>query len=162
MTMPCKRLSLPLLWLLLLLLAATAARAAEPVSTGFFGSTAIGGKDTVSYHADAVRQSHRVADGDRRFEVKYLGATWRFASKESADRFAANPAAYVPRYNGHCANALSSGEGLVDTDGTVWEFFGDQLYLFYAESGRQRWLKGDWATYRRDADAAWQAILRKR
>ncbi len=138
------------------------AQASEPVSATLYGSTAIGGKDTVSYYTDGVKQSHKVAEGDKRFEVKYLGATWRFASQASADRFAANPAIFAPRYNGHCANALSSGEGLVRTDGEVWEFFGDKLYLFYAEGGRQRWLKGDWQAYRRQADAAWQAILDKR
>ncbi len=137
------------------------AQAAEPVSTGVFGSTAIGGKDTASYHTDAVKQSHQVAEGDKRFEVRYLGASWRFASQASADRFAANPTAFVPSYNGHCANALASGEGLVRTDGEVWEFFGDKLYLFYAEGGRQRWLKGDWQAYKRQADAAWQAIRDK-
>lgn len=137
------------------------AHAAEPVSTSFFGNTAIGGQDTVSYHEPAVRQAHKVLEGDKRFEVQYLGANWKFASRESADRFASDPALYVPHYNGFCANALSLGEGLVKTDGTVWEFFGDQLYLFYGERGRQRWLKGDWKTYRGQADAAWQAEIRK-
>lgn len=142
---------------LCLLLSATAN--AEPVSTGFFGSVAIGGKDTVSYHGAESRRAHVVAEGDRRHEVEYLGATWRVASRQSAERFAADPAAYVPRYNGHCANALSLGEGLVRTDGSVWEFFGDQLYLFYAEAGRQRWLGGDWQRYRTQADAAWRTIV---
>ena len=137
------------------------AHAAEPVSTGFFSNTAIGGQDTVSYFLPDVQKAHKVQEGDKRFEVKYLGANWRFASKESADRFAADPAKYVPHYNGHCANALSLGEGLIATDGTVWEFFGDQLYLFYSDGGRQRWLKGDWKAYRTQADAAWQAIVAK-
>ena len=74
---------------------------------------------------------------EKRFEVKHRGANWRFASKESAAKFAANPAACLPQYNGHCANALSPGEGLVSTDGSVWEFFGDKLHLFYAKAGRQ-------------------------
>lgn len=147
--------AIPGLWL------AAPASAAEPVSTSFFGSVAIGGKDTVSYHGVEARRTHAVALGDDRHEVEYLGATWRFASKQSAERFAADPAAYVPRYNGHCANALSLGEGLVRTDGSVWEFFGDRLYLFYAEAGRQRWLAGDWQRYRAQADAAWQAIVSK-
>lgn len=151
--------------LFLVLIAALAAApgwAAEPVSSGLFGSTAIGGKDTVSYHDAAVRQSHRVSEGESRYEVKYLGATWRFVTQASADKFAASPAAYVPRYNGFCANALSTGEGLVRTDGQVWEFFGDKLFLFYAEPGRQRWLKGDAQAFERVADKAWQAILQKR
>jgi YHS domain-containing protein len=151
-----------LLFVFIAALAMATAWAAEPVSTGLFGSTAIGGKDTVSYYDAAVRQSHRVSEGESRYEVKYLGATWRFASQASADKFAANPAAYLPRYNGYCANALSTGEGLVRTDGQVWEFFGDKLFLFYAEPGRQRWLKGDALAYEREANKAWQAILQKR
>lgn len=143
------------------LAAGLAAQAAEPVSTSFFGHTAIGGKDAVSYHAPEVRQAHRVAEGSAQFTMKYLGADWHFASRASADRFAANPAAYAPRYNGFCANALASGEGLVRTDGSVWEFFGEKLYLFYGESGRKRWLTGDWKTFQQQADAAWLAELRK-
>ena len=137
------------------------AYAREPVSTSFFGNTAIGGKDSVSYHAADVKASHSVVEGDKRFEVQYLGATWRFASRESAQKFAADPAAYAPMYNGHCANALSLGEGLVKTDGSVWEFFGDKLYLFYAEAGRQRWVKGDWRQLQGQADAAWRRLLEK-
>lgn len=143
------------IWAALVLI--SAAQAAEPVSTGFFGNTAIGGQDTVSYHAPEARGAHKALAGDQRHEVSYLGATWRFASRASADRFAADPAQYVPQYNGHCANAMASGEGLIATDGKVWEFFGDRLYLFFAERGRQRWLAGDWQAYRASADAAWKA-----
>ncbi|WP_255855055.1 hypothetical protein [Marinobacterium rhizophilum] len=68
------------------------------------------------------------------------------------------PQRYLPAYHGHCANALSLGEGLIATDGRVWEFFGDQLHLFYAERGRQRWLNGDWKAYKADADQAWSNL----
>ena len=134
---------------------------AEPVSASFIGNTAIGGKDTVSYHAPDARKAPLVREGDKKYEIEYLGAKWLFATKDSADKFAADPSAFVPSYNGHCANALSEGEGLVKTDGAVWEFFGGKLYLFYAERGRQRWLKGDWTTFRQQADAAWRAVLKK-
>jgi YHS domain-containing protein len=139
----------------------TSALASEPVNASFLGHTAIGGKDTVSYFDAQVRASHQVAEGADRFEVQYLGANWRFASQASADKFAANPAAYVPEYNGFCSNALALGEGLIKTDGSVWEFFGDKLHLFYAERGRQRWLQGDWQAYNREAGRAWAAILEK-
>ena len=134
---------------------------AEPVSASTIGNTAIGGKDTVSYHAPDARKTHGVRQGDKKYEVEFLGAKWHFASRDSADRFAAEPSAFVPSYNGHCANALSDGEGLIRTDGAVWEFFGGKLYLFYAERGRQRWLKGDWAAFRQQADAAWRTVLQK-
>ena len=146
-----------LIALALSLLVALPGIAAEPVNADFWAKTAIGGKDTVSYHSPNVKATHKVETGDKAHEVVYLGATWRFASKESADRFAASPAAYVPQYNGFCANALSSGEGLVKTDGNVWDFFGDKLYLFYADGGRQRWLRGDWQKFKIQADTAWKA-----
>ncbi len=155
------RTSLSAILALFLLLLAGLGHAAEPVSTSAFGNTAIGGQDTVSYFAPEVQRAHKVLAGDKRFEVQYRGATWRFASRESANRFAADPAQYVPRYNGHCANALSLGEGLIATDGSIWEFFGDRLHLFYAERGRQRWLAGDWKSFQAQADAAWKIIVSK-
>ncbi len=154
------------LWLtgLLFLLAAGAACADEPVSTGRWSDTAIGGHDALAYHAsyaNGVTASAPVAEGSKKFVVVWQGAKWRFANQASADQFAADPRRYVPRYNGYCANALSLGEGLVRTDGSVWEFFGERLHLFYAEGGRQRWLSGDWQAYQAEADAAWQAQLPK-
>jgi len=96
--------------------------------------------------------------GSKSYTVKYKGAKWRFLSKESSELFAANPEKYSPAYNGHCANALSLGNGLVRTDGTHWEIFGDELHLFYAGQGRTRWLGGDWEAYKVEADAAWAKL----
>lgn len=151
----------PLLrWIALLFTAFfSLAHAAEPVSTGWANNTAIGGKDTVSYFTPSSSTSHQVAQGNSGFVVQHKGANWQFASKASADKFAANPDAYTPQYNGHCANGLSLDEGLISTGGEVWEIFGDKLYLFYGERGRQRWLAGDWKAYRAQADTAWRAIL---
>ncbi|TBR41787.1 YHS domain-containing protein [Marinomonas agarivorans] len=131
----------------------------EPVSTGFWNNTAIGGHDTLAYYEKGLVGSTAVAKGQKAYTVVWQGADWRFASQASADKFRANPEGYVPRYNGHCANALSLGEGLIPTDGSVWEFFGDELYLFYAERGRQRWLNGDWQQYQIEADLAWKSEL---
>lgn len=137
---------------------ASSALAAEPVSKSRFGGVAIGGHDPAAYreisrdpHGDAV-------EGTKSHVVKYKGAKWRFASAESAALFEADPERYTPVYNGHCANALSLGEGLVRTDGTHWEILGDELFLFYAASGRDRWLDGNWETYRQEADAAWEQL----
>ncbi|EPJ49224.1 MAG: hypothetical protein OFPII_02040 [Osedax symbiont Rs1] len=128
---------------------------AEMVSKSFWGSKAIGGYDTVSYHSERARAEHSATLGNKTYVVKYLAANWYFASQQSADKFQQNPGKYKPTFNGFCANALSLGEGLVPTNGKIWEFFGDQLHLFYAEAGRQRWLKGDWKSYRKVADKAW-------
>ena len=139
--------------------AAATAFADEPVSTGRWNNTAIGGHDSLGYYAPGLAGNAAVAKGAKTHMVAWQGAEWRFASRASADQFAADPRRYAPRYNGHCANALSLGEGLVRTDGSVWEFFGERLHLFYAERGRQRWLNGDWQAYQKTADAAWRGQL---
>lgn len=146
------------LLLILSLLFSQSLLASEPVSKSFWGAIAIGGHDTVAYHQPDNQQAHTTTKGEKKFLVEWNDARWYFASKASADKFAADPARYKPEYNGHCANALSLGEGLIQTDGTVWEFFGDQLHLFYAERGRQRWLNGDWKSYKQQANTAWNTL----
>jgi len=129
--------------------------AAEPVSKSRLSGVAIGGHDATAYHSLSREPQATAVEGKKAYVVEFKGAKWRFLSKESSERFAAEPQKFSPAYNGHCANALSLGEGLVRTDGTHWEIFNDQLYLFYAPRGRNRWLDGNWETYKQDADAAW-------
>lgn len=142
----------------LLLVMSSQLSLAEAVSKSYWGSVAIGGMDTVAYHQRTNRANHTEVQGQKIYVVKWKDANWHFATQASADKFAANPEKYRPEYNGHCANALSLGEGLIPTDGSVWEFFGDELHLFYAERGRQRWLKGDWKTYKQQANQAWTKL----
>ena len=137
-----------------------AAQAVEPVSKSRWSGVAIGGHDTAAYHELSRAPQASAVEGTKTWSVEYKGATWRFASAESAERFAADPAGFLPAYNGFCANALSLGEGLVRTDGTHWEILGDQLYLFYAGRGRERWLDGNWQDFRQQADAAWVELER--
>jgi len=134
--------------------------AAEPVSKSRFGGVAIGGHDSVAYHNISRAPQDSAVEGRKTYTVKFKGAKWRFLSEESSKLFAANPDKYSPAYNGHCANALSLGEGLIRTNGTHWEIFEDKLYLFYAARGRDRWTDGNWKTYKIDADAAWQRLSR--
>ncbi len=134
------------------------AYAAEPVSKSRFGGVAIGGHDTVAYHDLERAPQEKAIEGKKSYIVSYKGAKWRFASKESSELFAADPERYSPAYNGHCANALSLGKGLVRTDGTHWEIYEDSLYLFYAAAGRARWGDGNWASYKVDSDAAWAKL----
>lgn len=137
----------------LFLFCVTALTAAqEPVSKSLFSGVAIGGIDTVAYHHN---QTGKAIEGNKKYTFEWQGAVWRFSDQASLNKFAANPNAWVPEFNGHCANALSLGEGLIQTDGTVWSFFGDKLYLFYAERGLARWQKGDYAKYQRGAERAW-------
>ena len=131
----------------------------EPVSKAMLSGVAIDGHDTVAYHDPESISSHEAQKGSKEFTAEWKGATWRFARESSRDAFVLNPGEYSPAYNGHCANALSLGEGLLKTDGTHWEIFGDQLFLFYKARGRKRWNDGNFETYKAQADLAWQEIL---
>ncbi len=129
-----------------------------PISTSYIGKTAIGGKDTVAYHAAESIEKHQTTEGSKEWIHKWRGAKWRFASKESYEKFKADPERYRPAYGGFCSNALSLGEGLIKTDGTHWEIFGDRLHLFFAARGRDRWLDGNMEEYNAQAAKAWKEI----
>lgn len=47
--------------------------------------------------------------GDPKFQTKYRGAIYYFASAENKAKFDANPAAYEPEYGGYCAYGVSVG-----------------------------------------------------
>lgn len=131
--------------------------AAEPVSSK--RGVMIGGHDTVAYHTLSREPHAKAESGKKTWVVEYLGAKWHFATEENAELFAASPEKYKPAYNGHCANALSLGKGLVKTNGKVWEIFGEQLYLFYAGEGRKRWLSADDINdFKAVADAEWTKL----
>ena len=143
---------------ILLALVAVSAYAAEPVSKSRLGGVAIGGHDSVAYHQlDRAPQASAIK-GQKTYTVEYKGAKWHFLSEQSSQLFASDPEKYKPAYNGHCANALSLGEGLIRTNGTHWEIFNDELHLFYAARGRVRWNDGNWETYKLAADAAWAKL----
>jgi YHS domain-containing protein len=148
-----------LLCLLVLTPAIFSAQASEPVSKSYFGDIAIDGHDTVAYHNIAKDSPHKAVKGSKTWKAKWKGANWLFTTEADRDLFAANPEQYSPAYNGHCANALSLGEGLIKTDGTHWQIFENKLYTFYAARGRERWLDGNFVSYKKTADKAWQKII---
>jgi hypothetical protein len=148
-----------LLSLLTLAQAFFSVQASEPVSKSYFGDIAIGGHDTVAYHGVAATNPHKAIKGSKTWKSKWKGANWLFTTEADRDLFAANPERYSPAYNGHCANALSLGEGLIKTDGTHWQIFETKLYTFYAARGRDRWMDGNFKEYKVESDKAWKAII---
>lgn len=148
-----------LLALLSLSLFLSGVQAGEPVSKSLFGGVAIDGHDTVAYHKVGEADSHKASKGSKSWKAEWKGATWLFTTEADRDLFAADPERYAPAYNGHCANALSLGKGLLKTDGTHWQIFEDKLYTFYAARGRDRWLDGNFKQYKIVADKAWKEII---
>ena len=110
-----------------------AAFAEDPIYTGRFNNTAVGGYDAVAYHTEgaAIR-------GEREFSTEWRGAEFRFASQANLDLFLSDPEAYSPAYGGYCAWAISEGY-TAKGDPNVWNIVDGVLYLNYNTQVQERW-----------------------
>lgn len=127
------------------------ALAGEVNTTG--DGVAIEGYDSVAYFAAGTPRR-----GETAHETEWNGATWRFATAEERDAFAADPQAFAPQFGGHCANGLSMGHK-VSGNPEIWRIIGGKLYLFHAERGRVRWDNAtDIQRYIAEATATWNRL----
>ncbi len=136
----------------LLLLVPLASHAAAPINQSLFGSVAIEGADSVAYFTEG-----RHVEGSRDYTHVWNGATWRFASAENRDRFAAEPERYAPQYGGYCAWAISQGK-TAGIDPENWNIVDGKLYLNYNASIQERW-EADIPGFIAKADANWPGVL---
>ncbi len=127
------------------------AAAKEPVYQSFLG-TAIDGTDPVAYFTEG-----RPVEGSSDFTYDWNGATWRFASAENRDRFAAEPARYAPQYGGYCAWAVSQGY-TASTDPEAWRIVDGKLYLNYDRGVQKRW-EADIPRHISSANRNWPKVL---
>jgi YHS domain-containing protein len=130
---------LPLLTLLVFALLVGVAIQGPPASAGglinssFLGGVAIEGTDPVAYFDEG-----KPVAGSSEFEHEWMGATWRFASAENRDRFAADPEKYAPQYGGYCAWAVSQGY-TAKIDPAAWKIVDGKLYLNYSKDVQTQW-----------------------
>ena len=96
--------------------------------TGF----AVSGYDVVSYfdlpQSKLGQPQQPPQAGNAAITAVHNGATFAFATKAHRDRFLASPAAFVPRYDGHCAYGVAKG-GKVPGNPTLWRIVDGKLYL---------------------------------
>ena len=115
---------------------------------------AIRGYDPVAYFTEG-----KPVEGSRTFTHQWKGATWRFASAQNRDAFAAAPDKYAPQYGGYCAYGVANGY-TVSTVPEAWSVIGGKLYLNYSLGVRADWLK-DVPGYIRKADGNWPKALER-
>jgi hypothetical protein len=82
--------------------------------------------------------------------------TWRFASAAHRDRFAADPAAFAPRFGGFCAFGVAQGYK-VDIDPEAWQIVAGTLYLNYSRGVHRRWAR-DIPGHLALAEAKWPGL----
>lgn len=120
---------------------------------------ALGGFDPVAYFPEG---GGKPAKGFVKRDYKYGGVTYRFASDANRDRFIADPAKYIPAYNGWCAWAMAELNAKVDVEPTAYEIYNGKLYVFYEHADLNThalWLKNPKEMISR-ADANWVALAK--
>ncbi|RJE79635.1 YHS domain-containing (seleno)protein [Paracoccus sp. JM45] len=103
---------------------------------------AVSGYDVVSYfdltQAEIGGEQPAPLAGKAEFTADYNDATFAFASKENRARFQADPAAYVPQYDGHCAYGVAVGSK-VPGNPNLWRIIDNKLYLNITEDVVDTW-----------------------
>ena len=127
--------------------------------TGF----AVSGYDVVSYfdlpQSKVGKPQQPPLPGQASITADYNGATFAFATEANRDRFLADPAAFVPQYDAHCAYGVAKG-GKVPGNPTLWRIVDGKLYLNYDAAIQKDWLK-DKAGFIKQADAKFPQLLAK-
>jgi YHS domain-containing protein len=106
--------------------ALTATAFAGEINTGYFGDVAIKGYDPVGYF-----KQRRAVKGSEKYSLKWLGATWLFASDEHRQLFESSPTEFAPQYGGHCADGVAYGDYTANIDPEAWRIIDGKLYLSY-------------------------------
>ncbi len=122
----------------------------EGVYTNWRG-LAIRGADPVAYF-----EQGRHVEGDAEHSYAWRGATWRFASAEHRERFAASPERYAPAYGGYCAYAMARGDR-VKSDPAQWSIVDNRLFLNYSAGIKSRWER-DVPGFVEKADREWNRL----
>lgn len=98
---------------------------------------AVSGYDVVSYfdlpQSDVGHPQQSPLEGNAAITAEYNGAKFAFATEANRDRFLADPAAFAPQYDGHCAYGVAQG-GKVPGNPTLWRILDGKLYLNITEN----------------------------
>ena len=93
---------------------------------------ALSGYDPVAYfemtQAAVGSKQPQAMPGKAGITAEYNGAVWAFATEAHRAAFLADPAKYVPAYDGHCAYGIAQG-GKVPGNPNLWRIVDGKLYL---------------------------------
>ncbi len=112
------------------------------------------GYDPVAYFVTG-----KPVKGLKDLEYQWMGATFRFSSKENLELFKKAPEKYSPQYGGYCSYAVSQGY-TAPVDPEAWDIVGGKLYLNYSKSVQKKW-RGKRDEYIAAADKNWPELKAK-
>lgn len=103
---------------------------------------AVSGYDVVSYfdlpQSDVGAPQRAPLEGNSQFIVEFNGANFAFATEANRERFLADPTAFTPQYDGHCAYGVTKGNK-VPGNPMLWRIVDDKLYLNITTSVVELW-----------------------
>lgn len=101
--------------------------------TGF----AVSGYDVVSFfnlpQSKVGEPQEAPLAGSSAITAEFNGASFAFATAANRERFLADPMAFAPQYDGHCAYGVTKG-GKVPGNPTLWRIVDGKLYLNITEN----------------------------
>jgi YHS domain-containing protein len=115
---------------------------------------ALRGYDPVAYFTEG-----RPVKGSPRHTAEYKGSTFHFASAQTRDAFAADPARYAPQYGGFCAFGTAGGYK-AKIDPAAFTVVDGKLYLNYDEQVQKKW-RADIPGFVAKADQNWPEVSRQ-
>lgn len=93
---------------------------------------AASGYDVVAYfslpQSDIGQPQPEAVPGKAAYTAEYNGATFAFSTSANRDQFVANPEAFAPQFDGHCAYGAAKG-GKVPGNPNLWRIVDGKLYL---------------------------------
>ncbi|HRH50612.1 MAG TPA: YHS domain-containing (seleno)protein [Panacibacter sp.] len=112
------------------------------------------GYDAVGYFTD-----NKAIKGDPKFEARYHGATYWFASQEHANMFKDHPEMFAPQYGAFCGYAMSLGK-LRPVDPTIFQIENGRLILQHTQMAYDLFNK-DLQNNIKKADDYWPKEVKK-
>jgi YHS domain-containing protein len=112
---------------------------------------AMDGYDPVAYFTDG-----EPVQGTSCLEMEYQGAAYWFSSQENLERFAQDPAAFLPQLGGYSVFGMAKGKRF-DVNPTSFDIIDGKLYLSRNKKVRQLW-QANPDGYLDRAEENWRAL----
>ncbi len=126
---------------------------------GYLNNTDPDGVTLQGYDAVAYFTDNKAVKGDPKFEARYNGATYWFASQAHADMFKDHPEMFAPQYGAFCGYAMSLNK-LRPIDPTIFQVVDGRLILQHTQDAYEQFnkdVKGNTAK----ADGNWPGQIKK-
>ncbi len=131
----------------------TAGEARYFVNTDGYG-VALEGHDAVTFFSE-----NRPVQGSKRWQTRFGGATYWFASEGNLKTFEADPKKYEPAFGGYCGYAASI-DRVSPVDVNYFQILDGRLVLQHNQKALDKWNE-DVPANRKKADANWPGLLAK-